>query len=112
MIKTAEFIELLDELIQEVDNIGAEHGFNQPNPNKGEMIALMHSELSECLEALRCGNPPDLHCNVFSGEEVELADVIIRILHYSARFNLRIGSAILAKVAFNRTRPFKHGKQF
>ena len=40
--------------------------------NNGEAIALMHSELSEALEALRHGNPPDDKIQGFSGAEAEL----------------------------------------
>lgn len=45
----------------------------------GEVIALMRSELSEALEANRKGMA-DRHVPTRSGESVELADVLIRIL--------------------------------
>jgi NTP pyrophosphatase (non-canonical NTP hydrolase) len=69
----------------------------------------MHSELSEALEALRHDNPPDDKIPNFSGLEAELADVIIRIMDFSAHYNLAIAEAILAKIEFNKTREFKHG---
>ena len=75
------------------------------------MIALMHSELSEMLEGIRKPHQ-DKHCPEFTSEEVELADLFIRMLHYKARFNLRLVEAALAKHEFNKTRPFKHGKEF
>lgn len=80
--------------------------------NQGELIALMHSELSEGLEAMRKGNPPSEHIPDFSGLEEEMADTVIRIMDFCSEFNLRLGDAILVKMGFNANRPHKHGKQF
>jgi NTP pyrophosphatase (non-canonical NTP hydrolase) len=76
----------------------------------GEKIALMHSELSEALDAQRNGNPPDDKIPGFSGLEAELADVIIRIMDFGERHNLRIAEAITEKIEYNNSRPYKHGR--
>ena len=79
--------------------------------NTGEKIALMHSELSEALEADRKSLDAE-HIPGFSGVEEELADVIIRILDFAGHHQLRLGEALSAKIAYNLTRPFKHGQAY
>jgi NTP pyrophosphatase (non-canonical NTP hydrolase) len=89
------------------------HGFWEPDANPAEKIALMHSELSEALEALRKDpTAADHHCPEFSNVVIELADCVIRIFDFCAQYKLPIGQAVIAKHEFNKTRPFKHGKKF
>ena len=80
--------------------------------NVGGKIALMHSELSEALEADRKGISSDDKIPAYTGLEAELADVLIRLLDFSGRHQLRLGEAVIEKLAFNTTRPFKHGKAY
>lgn len=80
--------------------------------NDAEMLCLIHAEVSEALEALRNGNPPDDKIPEFSGAEAELADTVIRIMDLAHARGWRVAQAIEAKMQFNTTRPFKHGKEF
>lgn len=104
-------IAALDILKRKSYNVSKANGFWGGVRNKGEMIALMHSELSEMLEAVRkpgqCAKILDI-----TKEEEEAADLLIRLLDYCEGNGLRLAYALIEKHKFNITRPFKHGKEF
>lgn len=71
--------------------------------NFGEVVALMHSELSEALEAHRKGLT-DRHLPHRNGIEVEFADCIIRILDTAKAMGLDVPGALIEKNRVNQQR--------
>lgn len=71
--------------------------------NVGELIALMHSELSEALEAHR-KDLNDQHLPDLKGLDVEMADLLIRLFDFCGGLGIDIGHAFEAKMRYNATR--------
>lgn len=77
------------------------HGWYEKEPSFLEIAALIHSEVSEAVQAYRNGE--DEHI----GEE--FADIILRVLDYCSAKNINIEKELVKKYEFNLTRPYKHG---
>ena len=71
--------------------------------NKLEMIALIHSEISEAVEGVRKGINDD-HLTGYPMEDVEMADALIRIFDYIGGHNLQTADALVDKLAYNANR--------
>jgi NTP pyrophosphatase (non-canonical NTP hydrolase) len=100
---------IITDLAIEIHETAKKHGWWESERNDGECIALMHSELSECLEALRHGNPKDEHIPEHNNAVVELADCIIRILDFAQSKGWSIEGALYSKMNYNKKREYKHG---
>ena len=71
--------------------------------NVGELLCLIHSEISEAMEGARKGLM-DTHLKHKSMMEVELADAIIRIFDLAESKNFNLGQTIYEKLEYNRSR--------
>lgn len=71
--------------------------------NVGELLCLVHSEISEAMEGHRKDAMDDKlpHRKMF---EVELADALIRIFDLAGAHKLDLGGAVAEKIKFNATR--------
>lgn len=82
--------------------LGAHHLENPSLP--AEKLALMHSEISEMLSALRDGD--------MEHEAEEACDLAIRLLDYAGWRGIDLEAGIERKMATNRERPHLHGRVF
>ena len=71
--------------------------------NIGELLCLIHSEISEAMEGARKGLM-DTHLKHKSMMEVELADAIIRIFDLAESKGFNLGQTIYEKLEYNKTR--------
>jgi len=67
----------------------------------GCVLALIHSEVSEALEAARKDD--------FANFAEEMADTLIRVLDVAYGLGIDLEQEVRAKLARNRTRGFRHG---
>jgi hypothetical protein len=69
----------------------------------GQRLSLIHSEVSEILDAVRDGD--DAH------ELEEIADTVIRLFEYAGWRGYALEQAIEAKMDINHSRPHRHGRK-
>jgi sugar phosphate isomerase/epimerase len=109
----------LEEMQLEVWKNNVAHGWFDQDRSVGDEVALLHTEVSEMFEAYRVtgledatpvdpglANPPKPE-----GFGSEVADVFIRLLDTCERRGVNLRAEYERKMAYNRTRPYKHGKK-
>ena len=131
---------MINKLAQEIHANNKSKGFYEDKKNIGEMLALIHSEVSEALEADRndkychldnknhsiegitlrqdIEDPKNLgfrfvfETSVKNTFEDELADIMIRVMDLAALKGIDLEAHIKAKMRYNALRPYKHNKKY
>jgi NTP pyrophosphatase (non-canonical NTP hydrolase) len=118
---------MINQLSQKILAINIKNGFYEGEKNIGEMLCLIHSEVSEALECdrnnLYCKNNDideenDQVFNQAFTEQVkdtfedELADIMIRVMDLAAYKKVDLEKHINLKMRYNSLRVYKHGKKY
>lgn len=93
----------INELVQQAYTTAKQKGWHDEPVETGTKLALIHSEVSEALEA-------DRRNDVEHFAE-ELADVCIRIFDLCGAEGIDLERAIANKMEKNRHRSYKHGNK-
>jgi hypothetical protein len=121
---------MINELAKQVHENAKAHGFFDKERNIGEMLCLIHSEVSEALEADRKDN----YCVLYNDTvlqiidksdfadrykswikgtfEEKMADIFIRVMDLCAFKGINLEAHIKAKMRYNSLREYKHGKKY
>jgi NTP pyrophosphatase (non-canonical NTP hydrolase) len=125
----------IKDLTKQAHDNAVRHGFYEKEPSFGDLIARICCELSEAMEdyinkdivnlkyyscplceANACDDSCDCEeCNYENkkpeGVPSELADAVIVIFSMCGHYGIDLESAIIDKMEYNKTRPYKHGRE-
>lgn len=104
----------------EVVAVNKDRGWYDEDVPFFQAMALLHSEVSEAVEAYRNWGTEDATSQAIDqgeghalpkpeGVGSEFADILIRLLDDCARWGIDLESEFERKMAFNRTRSYRHG---
>lgn len=88
-----------------IERINRDKGWYDVERTVGDLVSLIHSEVSEALEAFR--KSPEETMQEDIGEE--LADIIIRTLDMASRLGVDMQVVLERKIEKNRHRGYRHG---
>ncbi|MCS7219973.1 MAG: hypothetical protein RML36_07820 [Anaerolineae bacterium] len=91
----------LNAYVRQVRALCDAKGFSSDPAQFWQMLALIHSEISEATDAYKKGEPLET-----VGEE--LIDAIIRIFHMLSAMNVDAEALFQAKMAKNWARPYRY----
>lgn len=126
---------MINELAREIHENAKSKGFYEEEKNIGELLCLIHSEVSEALEADREDSHTDwdnfnaelkaqksegyrdawktsFDLHVKDTFEDELADIMIRVMDLAAYKGINLEEHIKLKMTRNSLRDYKHGKRY
>lgn len=113
----------MQELQQRVHQTALEHGWWDEDRSFGDIVALIHSEVSEAFEEYRdqadtvhfdLGSNPywlrvDAETGKPEGMAIEMADIVIRVMDYLEMVGADLYDLVKLKDEYNQTRPYRHG---
>lgn len=85
----------------EIHENAKNHGWWDNERSIPELLCLIHSEVSEALEAYRNADNDNF--------KEELADIIIRVFDLAIAQNINIQEEVIKKHTKNIDRPYRHG---
>lgn len=102
---------MLNKLAKAIHADNVAKGFYDNPRSPLELHMLIVSEIAEATEEARKDAPDYYETDAGKpcGEAVEIADALIRILDYAAHRNWNLDQIVELKLAYNRTRPYRHG---
>lgn len=120
-VRQVQETEILATMMEEVSACNHAKGWYDEDRRFGEDVALLHSEVSEMLEAFREHGVSDATVREDAMEYAiianpkpegvgsEAADVLVRLLDTCQRHNIDLFAQWRRKMDYNWTRPYRHG---